>query len=161
MIHSLDLGHTIKFFRKKCSWSCYSGCVWHMTRLKHGNQHAQHPKKHGKQPETRKQVSQTVLANGWQKIQGSKQREIELISKSLKKEKMLRLRSWLLLHVKKYKSCCWRALVIRKCNIARYLDSGVLVDMIMMMKRLCTYWPTINKQTSLNKPTSEQKLLKK
>ena len=52
-----------------------------MTRLKHGNQHSQHLEKHKKQPETRKQVSQTVLASGEQKIQGSKQREIELISK--------------------------------------------------------------------------------
>ena len=40
------LGHTKKSFRKKCSWSCYSQCVWHMARLKHGNQHSQHPKKH-------------------------------------------------------------------------------------------------------------------
>ena len=52
-----------------------------MTWLKHGNQHLQNPKKHRKQPETWKQVSQTVLASGWQKIQGSKQREIDLISK--------------------------------------------------------------------------------
>ena len=52
-----------------------------MTGLKDGNQHSQHPEKHKKQPETRKQVSQTVLASGWQKIQGSKQREIESISK--------------------------------------------------------------------------------
>ena len=52
-----------------------------MTRLKHGNQHSQHPKEHKKQPETQKQVNQTVLASGLQKIQGPKQREIELISK--------------------------------------------------------------------------------
>ena len=32
------LGHTKTFFRKNCSWSCYSWRVWHMTRLKHGNQ---------------------------------------------------------------------------------------------------------------------------
>ena len=37
-------------------------------------------------------------------------------------------------------------------NVARYLASYILlVDMIMMMKWLCTYWPTINKQTSLKK----------
>ena len=32
------LGHTKTFFRKNCSWSCYSWRVWHMTRLMHGNQ---------------------------------------------------------------------------------------------------------------------------
>ena len=52
------LGHTKKSFRKKCPSSCYLRRVWHMARLKHGNQHSQHPKKHKKQPETRKQVSQ-------------------------------------------------------------------------------------------------------
>ena len=52
-----------------------------MTGLKNGNQHSLHLENHKKQPETRKQVIQTVLASGWQKIQVSKQREIELISK--------------------------------------------------------------------------------
>ena len=52
------LGHTKKSFRKKCPSGCYLRRVWHMARLKHGNQHSQHPKKHKKQPETRKQVSQ-------------------------------------------------------------------------------------------------------
>ena len=43
-----------------------------------------------------------------------------------------------------------------------WLDTYILlVDMIMMMKWLCTYWPTISKQTSLNKPTSKRKLFKK
>ena len=58
------LGHTKKSFRKNCSSSCYSRRVWHMARLKHGNQHSQHPKKRKKQPETRKQVSQW-MAKDW------------------------------------------------------------------------------------------------
>ena len=41
---------------------------------------------------------------------------------------MFRLKSWLLLHVKKYKSCCWRTFVIRKCNIAKYLHSAGRYD---------------------------------
>ena len=32
-----------------------------------------------------------------------------------RKEKRFRLRSWLLLHVKQYKNCCWRTFVIWKC----------------------------------------------
>ena len=52
------LGHMKRSFHKKYSWTCYSRRVSHMTRLKHGNQHSQHSKKHKKQPETRKQVSQ-------------------------------------------------------------------------------------------------------
>ena len=51
------LGHTKKSFCKKCSSSCYSWRVWHTTRLKHGNQHSQHPKKHKKQPETRNKLA--------------------------------------------------------------------------------------------------------
>ena len=99
--------HTPKcYFRKNTSSSCYSRHVWHMTRLMHGNQHSQHPKKHKKQEET-SETSQ--LASRWEKIQGSKQRQIELIrKKSWKKEdvqnkKMLKK---LLLHVKQYKNCC-------------------------------------------------------
>ena len=58
------------------------------------------------------------LANGWQKIGGSKQRGIELITKKVwrkRRDKTFRLRSWLLLHVKQYKSCCWRTYFIKKC----------------------------------------------
>ena len=54
------LGHTKKSFRKKCSWSCYLRRLWYMTRLKHGNQHSQHQKKHKKQPEAR-----NMLASQW------------------------------------------------------------------------------------------------
>ena len=75
------VGHTKKYFHKNCSWSCYLQGVWHMTRLKHGNQHSQHPKKHKKEQETCKQVSQ--LVSGWKEMQGSKQREIKLISKKV------------------------------------------------------------------------------
>ena len=32
-----------------------------MTRLIHGKQHSQHPKKHKRQPETRKQVNQWMV----------------------------------------------------------------------------------------------------
>ena len=52
------LGHLNKSFRKTCFWSCYSRHVWHMKWPIHSNQHSQHPKKHKKQPETWKQVSQ-------------------------------------------------------------------------------------------------------
>ena len=68
------LGHTKKSFHKKCSSGSYSRLVWHMTRIKYGNQHSQHPKKHKKQPETQKQVS-------WPDS-GSQNREIEFISKN-------------------------------------------------------------------------------
>ena len=97
--------------------------MWHMTRLMHRNQHLQHTKKLKKQPEN-------WLAYGWQKIQGSKQREIELISKKIwrkRKEKMFRLRSWLLLHVKQYKTCCWRTFNHKMYNIARYLARYILL----------------------------------
>ena len=84
------LGHTKKSFHKRCSWSCHLRCVWHMTWLIQCNQHSQHPKN------TRNsQKLRNKLAIGWQKIQGSKQREIELISKNVwgkRKEKMFRLR---------------------------------------------------------------------
>ena len=97
--------------------------MWHMTRLMHRNQHSQHTKKLKKQPEN-------WLAYGWQKIQGSKQREIEFISKKIwrkRKEKMFRLRSWLLLHVKQYKTCCWRTFNHKMYNIARYLARYILL----------------------------------
>ena len=42
------LGHNKAYFHKNCSWSCYSRCVWHMTRLMHGNHHSERPKKHKK-----------------------------------------------------------------------------------------------------------------
>ena len=142
---------TKKSFRKKCSSCCYSGRLWHMTRLINSNQHSQHPKNHKKQPETGKQVSQWIG-------------EIELISKKVwgkRKEKIFRLRSWLLLHVKQYESFFEKHLSSKNViYIARYLYI-LLGDMIMMMKWLCTYWPTINKETSLNKPTSKRKLFKK
>ena len=90
------LGHTKKPFCNKCSSSSYSRRVWHMTRLKRGNQHSRHPKS------TRN--SQKL---GNKLVSREKSR---LIVKSLKKQKMFRLRNWLLLHVKKYKSCFWRHL---------------------------------------------------
>ena len=46
-----------------------------------------------------------------------KKRKIELISKKVwreRKEKMFRLRSWLLLYVKQYKDCSWVTFIIRK-----------------------------------------------
>ena len=57
------LGHTKKSFREKCSSSCYWRRVRHMTRLKHGNQHLQHPKKHKKQPETRNKLASQWMAS--------------------------------------------------------------------------------------------------
>ena len=60
------------------------------------------------------------LVSGWQKIQGSKQREIELITKKFwrkRREKIFRSRSWLLLLLKKIcnqkmyifiPTFCWR-----------------------------------------------------
>ena len=99
-----------------------------------------------------------------------------------RKEKIFKLRNWLLLHVKRYKTCCWITFVIRKCiylNSAGWWSSGwwsddevamylwylwssdvpmylwyiLLVD-DLMMKWLYTSWPTINNQTRLNKPMS-------
>ena len=43
----------------------------------YGNQHWQYPKKCKTQPETQKQLTR------WQKIHGSKEREIQLISKKI------------------------------------------------------------------------------
>ena len=60
------LGHTKNYFRKNCSRSSYSRCVWHMTWFMQGNQHSQHPKS------TRNnQKLGNKLASRWQKIQGS------------------------------------------------------------------------------------------
>ena len=61
------------------------------------------------------------LASRWQKIQGPKQRKIQLIS--LKVKNMLKKRNWLLLYVKQHKNCCWKTCVIRKCTY-RNLHSG-------------------------------------
>ena len=64
-------GHIKKYFCKHCSWSCYSGSLWHMTRVMHGKQHSQHPKKHRKQPETQSTFTwdpkwtQTALSYPW------------------------------------------------------------------------------------------------
>ena len=45
---------------------------------------------------------------------------------------------------KQYKNCCWRTFAIRKCI---YLHSAGQWFDSLMMKQLCTYWPTINKKT--------------
>ena len=58
-----------------------------MTWLKDDTQHSQHPKKYKKQPKTRRKVIQAVLASGWQKIQGLKQREIAFISKIVRRKR--------------------------------------------------------------------------
>ena len=105
------------------------------------------------------------LASGWQNVQGSKQREFELISQKIwgkRKGKMFRLRRWLLLHVKQHESCCWRTFVIRKYNIIwEDIATSCWSIWSMMMKRLCTYWSTTTKENSLKKPTSKRKLFKK
>ena len=65
---------------------------------------------------------------------------------------------------KKCSSSCYSRLLCHTTQdsytwhkIATYI---LLVDMIMMMKWLYTYWPTINKQNSLNKPTRKRNLFK-
>ena len=96
---NLFIGHTKKSFRKNCSQVViHDTCdTWHglctVTRFI-----------------TSQKVHETVrnletseseqLVREWQKIQWSKQREIELISKKVwrkRKDKMFRLRRWLLL----------------------------------------------------------------
>ena len=77
LTHSLD---TPKSIFLNCFSSCYSGRLWLRTRIIHGSQNSQHSRKQNKWPDTRKQVSQLVCSK-WEKIQGSKQKEIELISK--------------------------------------------------------------------------------
>ena len=42
-----------------------------------------------------------------------------------------------------------------------YTRINILLVDDLMMKQLRTYSPTINKKTSLNKPTSKRKLFKK
>ena len=75
-----------------------------------------------------------LFSGCWQKIQLLKQREIELISKTVwikRKEKMFRLGIWLLFHVKQYQNCFWRTFVIRKCT---YLPIYILLVDDLMMK---------------------------
>ena len=81
------------------------------------------------------------LASGWQKIHRSKQREIEFISTQVwkKRREMFRLRSWLLIHVKQFKSCCWRTFAIRK-----YLHSADDDHDEMAMLYLLTYLQQTN-----------------
>ena len=125
---------------------CYSRRVWHITRLMHGNQHSQHPKKLKKKQETRRQVSQWMAEDS---------RVKEKSSWYVKKTEEKGKRRWLLFHMKQYKSCCWRTFVIRKCNIARYLGTFCW-SMIMMMKWLCTYWPTNLPSTKKLVSTNQQ-----
>ena len=54
------LGHTKMPFRKYCSRSCYSQCMWHMTQLLHGNQHSKYPKKYKKQSSRNSEISYAV-----------------------------------------------------------------------------------------------------
>ena len=109
------LGNTKKSFVKKVpEVSICHGCgtwhVWYTVTCIHSIQKStRNSRKLGNK-----------LASGWQKIKGSKQREIELITIKVwekRKGKMFKLRGWLLLHVKQYESCCWGTFAIRKCNI--------------------------------------------
>ena len=70
--------------------------VWSVLYLILGKHHSYHPKKNKKQTETRKQVRR------WRKIQGSKCREIGLITKNVwqKRNENLFRRNWLIHHVK-------------------------------------------------------------
>ena len=56
------LEHTKTYFSKNCSLSYYSRGVRHMTRIVHGNQYSQHPKKHKKLPEPTARNSETSFS---------------------------------------------------------------------------------------------------
>ena len=79
-------------------------------------------------PVTQQEVIQT--ASRLQGIQGSKPREIELINKKVwrkRKEKMFKIRNWLLLHVELYKTVV---------KLASYLYSAGRWPLIMMNMNL-------------------------
>ena len=107
------LGRTKKSFCKSCCSSCYWRHVRQIIQFMYSNSI------YCIQKSTKNsQKCGNKLASGWQKIQGWKQRKAELISKNLGRkwrEEMLRLRSWQLLNVMQYKSCCWKKFVIWKC----------------------------------------------
>ena len=51
-----------------------------------------------------------------------------------------------------------------KAAVEEHLPSEntyIVLTMIMMKWLCCTYWPSINKQTSFNKPMRKRKLFKK
>ena len=111
------LGHIKKYFRKNCCQvAIRDSCgTWHglctVTSI------------HSIQKSTR---NCQKIGN----VDGSKQREIELINKKVwrkRKEKMFKTRNWLTLYVKRYKNCCWRSNFIREC-IATYLHSTSIND---------------------------------
>ena len=106
-----------KYFRKYCFSSCYSQRVWQWHGL------LTVTNVHTIQKTTRNsQKLGNKLASRWQKIQGSKQREIKLISKKVwRKRKDIR-KNWLVLHVKQYINCCWRTCIIRKCTHILLVD---------------------------------------
>ena len=64
--------------------------------------------------ETRKQVNQWMGEDWRVKTEINRADKWKSLKKN-KKEKMFRLRRWLLLHVKQYKNRCLRIFVIRKC----------------------------------------------
>ena len=97
-------------------------------------------------------VDSTWVVSRWQRIQGSKQTEIELISKKVW-IKDVQNKNWMLLRVQQYKNCCWRECVIRKC-IATYTE--VVED-----HNWSSYVLTITKQNSLNKTTNKLNIFKK
>ena len=89
------------------------------------------------------------LVSGWQNIHGSKLRKIKLISKKVWRKKRedvekKRLRSWLLLFVKQYKKLLLKNICHQKAKKNLH-SAGRWSDEVASY--VCTYWPTINKQT--------------
>ena len=64
-----------------------------------------------------------------------------------KKEKMFRLRSWLLLHLKQYKKLLLKNLCHQKAKKPTFCWSLWWSDEVA--RYVPTYWPTINKQTTI------------
>ena len=101
------LGHIKKYFRKNCFQVaiCDSCGTWHglctVTSI------------HSIQKSTR---NCQKIGN----VDGSKQREIELINRKVWRKRKA-------LHVKQYKNRCWRSYFIREC-IATYLHSTSIND---------------------------------
>ena len=107
------LWQTKIYFRENCFWSCYSRHVWHMIRLMHGNRHLQYPKStrslQNQPPETQKEVIQTgscfrrTLGSRRFKSQNREKSSWQVVWRK-RKEKIFKIRNWLLLHVEQYKT---------------------------------------------------------
>ena len=105
-----------------------------------------------KQPETRKQVSQWMAEGSRAKTKRNQSDKQKIL-----KKKKRRYSDWEV----DYWSMWSNIKAVVEEQFKKYIYLYPHSAYIIIMKWLCTYWPTINEQTCLNKPTSKRKLLKK